>query len=127
MVVTGCALDDTPEGAIETIVCDAGAMRRIAMPRLPIKPYGAGDLFAGLLVAHLALGDDLIRAAEKASAAVFAVLRRTVSENSYELRISPADFISLPAPAPAAAPAADQPDRQQEQNRADGGVDNRGD
>ena len=61
VVVTGCALADTAEGAIETIVHDAGALHRIAMPRLPIKPYGAGDLFAGLLVAHLVLGDDLIR------------------------------------------------------------------
>ena len=94
VVVTGCALADTAEGAIETIVHDAGALHRIAMPRLPIKPYGAGDLFAGLLVAHLVLGDDLIRAAEKASAAVFAVLRRTIAEKSYELRISPGDFIS---------------------------------
>ena len=61
IVVTGCALDDTPSAHIETIICDGGALRRVAAPRLPIKPNGAGDLFAGLLAAHLALGQDLIR------------------------------------------------------------------
>jgi len=93
LVVTGCALGDTPEGKIETIVYVAGALRRIATPRLPIKPYGAGDLFSGLLVAHLAMGCDLISGAEKASAGVFAVLQRTIAEKSYELRIAPADFL----------------------------------
>jgi len=93
LVVTGCALGDTPEGKIETIVYVAGALRRIATPRLPIKPYGAGDLFSGLLVAYLVMGDDLVRAAEKASARVFAVLQRTIAEKSYELRITPADFL----------------------------------
>ncbi|MGA2636565.1 pyridoxal kinase [Methylocella sp.] len=93
LVVTGCALDDTPEGKIETIVCDAGALRRIATPRLPIKPYGAGDLFSGLLVAHLVMGCDLISGTEKASAGVFVVLQRTIAEKSYELRIAPADFL----------------------------------
>ncbi|MGO9672849.1 MAG: pyridoxal kinase [Methylocella sp.] len=127
LVVTGCALEDTPEGQIETIVYDAGALRRFRAPRLPIKPYGAGDLFAGLLVAHLVTGSDLVRAAETASAAVFAVLQRTIAEKSYELRISLSDFVSLPAPAPSASAAANESDRQQEHKRADGRVDDRGD
>ncbi len=126
VVVTGCALDDTPAGAIETIVYDAGALHRVSTPRLPIKPYGAGDLFAGLLVAHLVTGEDLIRAAEKACAGIFAVLQRTIMEKSYELRIVLADFMASPAPAPSASAAANKSDHEQEQNRADGGVDDRG-
>jgi pyridoxine kinase len=125
LVITGCALDDTPAGAIETIVYDRGALHRIATPRLPIKPYGAGDLFTGLLVAHLVTGGDLIRAAEKACAGIFAVLQRTIIAKSYELRIAPADFMASPTPAPSAA-AAKESDHKQEQNRADGGVDDRG-
>ncbi len=93
LVVTGCVLVDTPEGAIETIVCEAGALHRIAAARLPIKPYGAGDLFAGLLVAYLVTGCDLIPAAERASAGVVAVLERTIAEKSYELRVALADFL----------------------------------
>lgn len=92
LVVTGCTLEDTPAGHIETIVYDHGAVHRIATERLPIKPNGAGDLFAGLLVAHLVKGSDLLRAAEAATAGVFAVLQRTLAERSYELRISPSDF-----------------------------------
>ncbi len=126
LVVTGCALDDTPAGVIETIVYERGALHRIATPRLPIKPYGAGDLFTGLLVAHLVTGGDLIRAAEKACAGIFAVLQRTINEKSYELRIAPDDFMASPTPAPSAAAAANKSDHKQEQNRADGGVDDRG-
>ena len=92
IVVTGCALDDTPSGHIETIVCDGGVLHRIAAPRLPIKPHGAGDLFAGLLAAHLALGQDLIRSSEWASASVFKALQRTLADHCYELRLCAADF-----------------------------------
>jgi pyridoxine kinase len=91
IVVTGSALDDTPSGHIETIVCD-GLLRRIAAPRLPIRPNGAGDLFAGLLAAHLALGEDLARSSEAATASVFKVLQRTLADHSYELRLCAADF-----------------------------------
>jgi pyridoxine kinase len=97
VVVTGCALADTPADRIETIVCDGGALRRIATAWLPIKPYGAGDLFAGLLAAHLVNGRDLVEASEQAAAGVFAALRRTLAEKSYELRIVAADFAPLPA------------------------------
>jgi pyridoxine kinase len=114
LVVTGCALDDTPAGVIETIVYERGALHRIATPRLPIKPYGAGDLFTGLLVAHLVTGWDLVPAAEKACAGIFAVLQRTINEKSYELRIAPADFIASPAPAPSASAAANESDHEQE-------------
>ena len=83
-------------------------------------------VFAGLLVAHLVTGEDLIRAAEKACAGIFAVLQRTIMEKSYELRIVLADFMASPAPAPSASAAANKSDHEQEQNRADGGVDDRG-
>jgi pyridoxine kinase len=92
IVVTGCALDDTPTGHIETIVCDDGLLRRVAAPRLPIKPNGAGDLFAALLAAHLALGQDITRSSEAAAASVFRVLQRTLADHSYELRLCAADF-----------------------------------
>jgi pyridoxine kinase len=86
-IVTGCTLEDTPAGQMETIVCDGAVSHRIATPRLPIGPAGTGDLFTGLLVAHLAKGADLIRASDKAVAGVFAVLQRTWADNSYEMRL----------------------------------------
>jgi pyridoxine kinase len=98
LAVTGCALADTPKGAIETIVCEGGVAQRLATARLPIKPYGAGDLFAGLLTAHLVRGDDLLRAGKKAAAGVHASLRRTLALRSYELRLAAADFADPSTP-----------------------------
>ncbi len=94
IVVTGCVLDDTPPGQIETIVSDGGALRRIAASRLAIKPNGAGDLFAGLLAAHLALGGDLVRSSEAAALGVHKVLQRTLAEHCYELRIFAPEFFA---------------------------------
>ncbi len=91
-VVTGCALNDTPAGHVETIVCDGALVHRIATPRLPIRPSGTGDLFTGLLVAHLCNGGDLISASDKAVAGVFAVLQRTEADRSYEMRILSSDL-----------------------------------
>ena len=86
-------LDDTPAGKIETIICDGGGLRRIATDRLDIEPNGAGDVFAGLLVAYLASGCNLVLASERAAAGVLAVLQRTIEEQSYELRMAPSDFL----------------------------------
>ncbi len=95
VVVTGCALDDAPADVIETIVCGTGSPHRIAAKRLPIRPNGAGDLFAALLAAHLVLGASLFAAAEAAVAGVSAVLQKTLADGAYELSISPSDFAGL--------------------------------
>jgi pyridoxine kinase len=44
IVVTGCTLVDTPAGQVETILCAGGQLSRFATARLPIRPYGTGDL-----------------------------------------------------------------------------------
>ncbi|PNG26014.1 pyridoxal kinase [Methylocella silvestris] len=93
IVVTGCALADTPPDRIETIVYDRGVVHRIAAPRLPIRPNGAGDLFAGLLAAHLANGKALFEASQSAVRGVSAVLARTLAEGAYELRILAKDIL----------------------------------
>ncbi|ACK49367.1 pyridoxal kinase [Methylocella silvestris BL2] len=94
VVVTGCALADTPRDCIETVVCESDVIHRIATVRLPIRPNGAGDLFAGLLAAHLARGRPLIAASESAARGVSSVLARTLAEGSYELRIVAEDILS---------------------------------
>lgn len=45
IVVTGCVLDDTEAGMVETILCQASALQRTATSRLAIRPAGTGDLF----------------------------------------------------------------------------------
>ncbi len=89
VVVTGCTLAETPAGMVETIAFDGGTMIRVPTPRLAIRPSGTGDLFTGLLVAHLVRGQPFPAAVEAAVAGIFAVLKRTEVEGSYELSLAP--------------------------------------
>ncbi|WP_395664763.1 pyridoxal kinase [Methylocella sp.] len=91
LAVTSARLDDTPAGEIETALYDDDVLSRLKTPRLPIRPNGAGDLFAGLLAARLAAGEAFLAAAEAAVKGVFAVLARTLRENSYELVVRAED------------------------------------
>lgn len=78
VVATGCTLADTPSGQIETILHDErGTLTRIDTPRLPIRPCGTGDLFAGLVAAYLAKGLKLTEAVRRAVEGTYAVLERT--------------------------------------------------
>jgi pyridoxine kinase len=93
VVATGCALADTPDGHVETILCSDGQLSRLATPRLPIRPYGTGDLLTGLIAAHLARGEATEAALRLAVETVFAVLVRTQEAGSGEMRLVP-----LPTP-----------------------------
>jgi pyridoxine kinase len=89
VVATGCALADTPEGQVETILCEDGHLSRFATPRLPIRPYGTGDLLTGLIAAHLAKGAAIEAAVRLSVETVFAVLVRTQEAGSTEMRLVP--------------------------------------
>jgi pyridoxine kinase len=93
VVATGCTLADTPEGQVETILCADGRLSRFATPRLPILPYGTGDLLTGLIAAHLAKGMAVEAAVRLAVETIFAVLVRTQQAGSAEMRLVP-----LPVP-----------------------------
>ncbi|MDA9469690.1 pyridoxal kinase [Bradyrhizobium sp. CCBAU 53415] len=94
VVATGCTLADTAAGQLETILCADGRLSRFATPRLPIRPYGTGDLLTGLIAAHLAKGEATEAAVRLAVETVFAVLVRTQEAGSAEMRLVP-----LPIPA----------------------------
>ncbi|MFD1787531.1 pyridoxal kinase [Sphingomonas floccifaciens] len=87
VVATGCRLDDTPQGTVETLTCTADSASRCGVPLLPIRPCGTGDLFTALLVTRLIAGDNAHAAAAGATRAVFAVLERTCAAGSSEMRI----------------------------------------
>ena len=89
VVATGCTLDDTPVGQVETILCTEGRVARFATRRLPIRPCGTGDLLAGLIAAHLAKGTTLAVAVRSAVDAVFAVLVRTERDGAAEMSLVP--------------------------------------
>ncbi|OAF16543.1 pyridoxal kinase [Bradyrhizobium neotropicale] len=89
VVATGCELADTAAGQVETILCADGQVSRFATRRLPIRPYGTGDLLTGLIAAHLAKGVTLESAVRLAVETVFAVLQRTQEQGSAEMRLVP--------------------------------------
>ena len=89
VVATGCTLSDTAEGQVETILCADGQVSRFATPRLPIRPYGTGDLLTGLIAAHLAKGEAIEAAVRLAVDTIFAVLVRTQDAGTAEMRLVP--------------------------------------
>ncbi len=88
-VATGCKLDDTPEGMVDTIAVDADGAWRVTNPRIPVRPAGTGDLFAGLLVAGLVGGAPLHEAAAHAVSGTHAVLEGTEKAGTYEMCLVP--------------------------------------
>ena len=87
-VVTGCVLEDTPLGLIETVVLDGETQTRLAFPRLPIVPVGTGDLLTGIVTANLADGLSLVEAARDAAGVLVDVLGRTVAAGQAEMRLA---------------------------------------
>ncbi|TAH64869.1 MAG: pyridoxal kinase [Rhodopseudomonas palustris] len=88
LVVTGCTLDDTPNGSLENIVFEGKSCTRLTSPRLPIVPVGTGDLYAGLLTAKLTQGCSLVEAARSAAATVLEILGRTVAADADEMQLA---------------------------------------
>lgn len=88
LVVTGCTLDDTPNGSLENIVFDGNSRTRLTSPRLPIIPVGTGDLYTGLLIAKLTQGRSLVEAARRAAATVLEILGRTVAADAHEMQLA---------------------------------------
>ncbi len=94
VVATGCTLTDTAAGQVETILYADGRLSRFATQRLPIRPYGTGDLLTGLIAAHLAKGETIEAAVRLAVETIFTVLVRTQGAGTAEMRLVP-----LPTPA----------------------------
>lgn len=86
--VTGCRLEDTPAGQIETLAFADGHLSRSAVERVPIRPCGTGDLFTALLVAGICAGANLPAASAAATRTILEILRRTRAEGAGEMRIT---------------------------------------
>jgi pyridoxine kinase len=69
-VVTGVAEHD----AMHTLAADGGSAWRVTTPKLPAAGFGAGDLFAALLLAHLLRRSPLPEALSRAVSATHAML-----------------------------------------------------
>lgn len=87
VVVTSAELTDTPDGEIETLAIERSNAWRVRTPKLPISPSGTGDLFAALLVSARVREMNTPEALGHAASAIFAVLERTASRGTEEMRI----------------------------------------
>lgn len=92
LIVTGCILDDTPEGQIESVHLGANGIRRHPVPRLAGALSGTGDLFAGLIVAGLGRGMTLDDAIDTAQRLTASALRRANDLGAPEVVLSGSDF-----------------------------------
>ncbi|MBD9525653.1 pyridoxal kinase [Paracoccus sp. PAR01] len=92
LIATGCQLQDTPEGMLESVVLGPDGLSRHPVPRLPVAMAGTGDLFAGLITAALGRGRDLAQAVEFAQAQTSRALARAASLGAKEVVLSDPDF-----------------------------------
>ena len=85
VLVTSLRTDDTPDDAIDMLVCDGAGAFRLRTPLLPITPSGAGDATASLFLADWLRSGDAAAALSFAGSAIHAVLRLTAASGSNEL------------------------------------------
>lgn len=74
VVATGLQLSDLAHGTLAMIAADEAGAWRVTVPRLDHRAYGAGDIFAAVLLGRRLSGDDTPAALAYAAAAVQAVI-----------------------------------------------------
>jgi pyridoxine kinase len=92
LIATGCVLDDTAEGQLETVRLGPDDISRHAIRRLPIALSGTGDLFAGLVVAGIGRGLPLSRAIEIAQTLTARALNHAQTLGAAEVVLSEPEF-----------------------------------
>ncbi|WP_416799231.1 pyridoxal kinase [Ciceribacter azotifigens] len=92
LIATGCTLEDTPDGHIESVILGSDGISRHPTPHLPIALPGTGDLFAGLIVAGLGHGLALTRAVETAQVLTSRALGHASALGAGEVVLSEQEF-----------------------------------
>jgi pyridoxine kinase len=87
ILVTSLAIDDTPDDAVDVLVSEDGALWRLRTPKQPIEVNGAGDVIAGLFLAHWLRTRDAGEAISRAASSVYGVIAATAKAQSRELVI----------------------------------------
>jgi pyridoxine kinase len=85
ILVTSLVLDDTPAEAVDMLVSEAGALWRLRTPRAPIEARGAGDVIAGLFLAHWLRSRNGAAALALAGSSVYGLIAATAQAQSREL------------------------------------------
>ncbi|ABL69538.1 pyridoxal kinase [Paracoccus denitrificans] len=92
LIATGCVLDDTGPGQLETVLLGPEDLSRHPTKRLPIALPGTGDLFAGLVVAGIGRGLALPRAIETAQTLTARALSHAEALGAGEVVLSEPEF-----------------------------------
>ena len=92
LIATGCKLDDTPEGMIESVILSGHGETRHPTPYLPIFLSGTGDLYTGLLTAGLGGGATPAQAVEQAQRLTALALKRARDLGAKEVVLSDPAF-----------------------------------
>ncbi|RWR35197.1 pyridoxal kinase [Sinirhodobacter populi] len=92
LVATGCALAETAEGMIETVVLGPEGLTRHPVRKLPIAISGTGDLFSGLIVAGISSGLTLSAAVDAAQVQMSRAIARAQALGAEEVVLSDPDF-----------------------------------
>lgn len=86
VVATGLTFADAPD-KVSVLAESAQGAWLVTTPRREATLHGAGDLFSALLLGHYLRTRELPGALERATAATFAVVERTIAASSTELRL----------------------------------------
>ena len=92
LIATGCALEDTTPGMIESVILGPEAPMRHPTPHLPVAIPGTGDLYAGLVTAALGRGLTLPAAVDAAQSLTGMALARAAALGAREIVLSDPDF-----------------------------------
>lgn len=92
LIATGCVLEDTAPGMLESVILGPGGISRHPTPRLPVAMAGTGDLFAALVLAGLARGHGLAQAVGFAQEQVSHALAEAARLGRKEVVLSDPDF-----------------------------------
>ena len=85
VLLTSLTTSDTPEGSIDLLAADRGAVHLLRTPRLAIHVNGAGDMIAALFLFHRLRLGDTAAALEAAGSSVFGVLAHTAAAGAREI------------------------------------------
>ena len=92
LVATGCVLEDSPEGHLESVTAGPGGVFRHPTPHLPVALPGTGDLYSGLILAALGRGRSLSQAVDLAQDLTGRALAHAARVGAREIVLSEPGF-----------------------------------
>lgn len=85
VMTTSLRTSETPDDAIDMLVCDGDGAWRLRTPRLPVEVNGAGDAIAALFFAHYLETRSAFVALSRAASSVYGLLKMTAEAGSREI------------------------------------------